>query len=108
MAKRRRSNSNRFKQPPSQKFLSFDPIRQNLFKVGLVAGALGGLFFIPNTLFWQVIGFLIIFFISNYYVNKAAQLIPRWHAIIFSLVGAMLAMMVVITIGTIVLTLNTA
>jgi hypothetical protein len=77
--------------------------RKNLFRWGLVAGAAGGPFLVQPGLVWQIVGFVVIFLISNYHVNRAAQRIPRWHAVFFSLAGAMLAMFVIVTIGSILI-----
>jgi hypothetical protein len=104
LAKRRKLNPNRFqKKPAEQRFFSFDPVRKNLFRWGLVAGAAGGPFLVQPGLVWQIVGFVVIFLISNYHVNRAAQRIPRWHAVFFSLAGAMLAMFVIVTIGSILI-----
>lgn len=103
MAKRRKLSPNRFQEEAEQRFFSLDPTRRNLLKWGAVAGGLGSLFILQQSLVWQIIGFLIIFFISNYQVDRAARLIPRWHAVLYSLAGAMAAMIIVITLGGLIL-----
>ena len=100
MAKRRRKlDPNRFQQTDEQELFSFDETRKALFKRGLMAGALSGLFFIQSSFIWQIVGFLIIFFITNPHIEKASRRIPRWHAVFYSLGGTLATMLLIIIIG---------
>ncbi|MDX1520100.1 MAG: hypothetical protein R3264_00555 [Anaerolineae bacterium] len=104
MAKRRKMNPNRFqKHDDSARLFAFDPLRQDLIKWGLVAGGLGGIFLIQQGLIWQIVGLVIIVFTTNSRINRAAERIPRWHAVINSFIGVLVAMFVVVMLGTIVL-----
>lgn len=105
MAKRRRKlDPNRFKQQQeSRGLLSFDPVRRNTFKWGLIAGGIGGVLVIQNEIIWQFFGVLAVVFISNHQIAQAAKRIPRWQATIISLIGAMIALFGIITITTIIM-----
>ena len=104
MAKRRKLNQNRFQKEPEQGLFSFDPIRKNLLKWGAIAGGAGGLLMIHPSIFWQIAGVLVVVMVSNYHINKAARRIPRWHAVVTSFAGVIVAMFSVIIAGTIILT----
>ena len=99
MAKRRRLDPNRFKKQDDKGLFSFDPVRKNLFKWGIIAGAAGGLFMLSPGWIWQIVGVFTVVLISNHHINKAAQRIPRWHATIVSFLGVMLALFGVIALG---------
>ncbi len=114
MAKRRRAksqkkdnkklNPNRFQKLDDKNLFSFDPIRRDVFKWGMVAGATGGIFMIrSDQIFWPIIGVAAVVFISNYHINKASQRIPRLHATVMSFLGVLIAMFGVIIVGTIIL-----
>ena len=104
MAKRKRNlNPNRFQKQDDKGLFSFDEIRKDLFKWGLVAGGTGGVFFIQSGFIWQIVGFLAIFFITSRQIEKAARRVPRWHAVFYCLIGTMAAMFVVIIIGNLIL-----
>jgi len=102
MAKKRKNNPNRFKKMDNGHLFSFDPVRREVFKWGLIAGLSGGLFMLQQKLVWQIIGIFAVVFISNHRVNKAANRIPRWHATILSFIGAAIALFGVIISGTII------
>jgi hypothetical protein len=102
--KRRKINPNRFQTKDDKGIFSFDPIRRDVFKWGLVAGAVGGFFMLRPEIFWQIIGVFAVVFISNYHIAKAARRIPRWHATIVSFLGVIIALFGVIILGTIILT----
>jgi uncharacterized membrane protein len=99
MAKRRKLDPNRFKQNDEKGIFSFDPIRRDVFKWGLIGGGIGGALMLNAGIFWQIMGVLAVVFISNHHINKAARRIPRWHAVINSFLGVMLAMFGVILLG---------
>lgn len=104
MAKKKHTlDPNRFQKKGEQRFLALDPTRKELLKWGIVAGVVGGFFLIQNGFIWQILGFLAIFFISSFQIDKAARRIPRWHAVLFSLFGTMPAMLLVIIIGNLIL-----
>ena len=104
MAKKKRSlNPNRFQQAGDQKFFSFDPVRQEIFKWGAIAGTAGGLLLAQEGFIWQILGFLAIFLISGRQIDKAAQRIPRWHAVAFSLLGTMPTMLVMVVVVRLIL-----
>ncbi len=103
MAKRRKLDPNRFKQEDENGMFSFDPIRRDVFKWGLIAGAIGGGLMLNPSLFWQILGVLAVVLISNHHINKAARRIPRWHAVINSFLGVMLAMFGVIFLGSLLI-----
>ncbi|MCB0193143.1 MAG: hypothetical protein KDJ65_14460 [Anaerolineae bacterium] len=104
MAKRQRKlDPNRFQKQDNQGLLSFDPVRRNTFKWGLIAGAVGGLLMVQVGIIWQILGVMAVVFISNYHIAQATKRIPRWHATIISLVGAMIAMFGVIALATILM-----
>jgi hypothetical protein len=106
VAKRRRSDPHRLQKSDQQSLFAFDPIRKGLLKWGTVAGGLGGFFMVQRaSLFWQIVGVLLIVLITNYQINKAARYIPRWHAVINAFLGVFLAMFAVIIVGTIILTM---
>ena len=90
---------NRFKKQDDKGLFSFDPVRRNLFKWGIIAGAAGGLFMLWQDWIWQIVGVFTVVLISNHHINKAAQRIPRWHATIISFLGVMVALFSVIAIG---------
>lgn len=101
MAKRRKLDPNRFKQQSSRGFFSLDPVRRNTFKWGLIAGAVGGLLMVQIGTVWQILGVLTVVLISNYQITQASKRIPRWHATVISLIGAMIAMFGVVALTTI-------
>lgn len=105
MAKKKRSklDPNRFQQQDDGRLFSFDPIRRDLFKWGLIAGAAGGLFMMRPEILWQIVGVAAVVFISNYHINKASRRIPRWHATIIAFIGVFIAMFGVIIAGTIII-----
>ena len=100
--KKRRLDPNRFQQQDDKGLFSFDPIRRNTFKWGLAAGAIGGLLMVQVGTIWQILGVFAVVFISNYQIAQAAKRIPRWHATIISLAGAMVAMFTIIAVVTVV------
>lgn len=100
--KKRRLDPNRFQQQDDNGLFSFDPIRRNTFKWGLVAGAVGGLLMVQAGMIWQILGVFAVVFISNYHIAQAAKRIPRWHATVISLAGAMIAMFFVIAVTTLI------
>lgn len=101
--KKRKLDPNRFKQPNEKGLLSFDPIRRNAFMWGLIAGVVGGFFMLRPETIWQVAGVFAVVFIANYHITKAARHIPRWHAAVMSLTGAMIGMFGIIILGTILI-----
>ena len=103
MAKRRKIDPNRFQKENEAGLFSFDPIRRNVFKWGLIAGAAGGFFMVQPQIIWQIVGVFAAVFISNYNISKAARRIPRWHAAVISFIGMALAMFGVIIIGSIII-----
>jgi len=103
LARKRRYTPNRPQQKDDKGLLSFDPLRRNVFKWGLIAGAAGGLFMLRPEFIWQVVGVLLVVFIANYHINKAAQRISRWHATFASFLGVMIGMFGVIIIGTLIM-----
>lgn len=104
MAKRQRKlDPNRFQQQDSKGLFSFDPVRRNTFKWGLIAGAAGGLLMVQVGTIWQILGVLAVVLISNYQIAEATKRIPRWHATVISLVGAMIAMFGIIVLATILM-----
>lgn len=107
MAKKPRLDPNRFKKggKPAPKLddkglFSFDPIRRDLFKWGLVAGASGGFLMLQPGIFWQITGVFVVVFIANYHISKASKQIPRWQATIISFIGAMLAIVLMALLTT--------
>ena len=52
---------------------------------------------------WQIVGVVIVVLVSNYRISNASRRIPRWHATIFSFAGVMVAIIIVILVGTVVL-----
>jgi hypothetical protein len=97
-------NPNRFKKQDGLGLFSFDPIRRDVFKWGLIAGGTGGLFMLrSNQIIWPIIGVATVVFMTNYHINKASQRIPRLHATVMSFIGVMIAMFGVIIVGTIIL-----
>ena len=105
MAKKRPLNQNRFQKESEQKLFSLDATRRNLLKWGAIAGGLGGFFMIQPAIVWQIVGVFIVVLVSNYHINRAAQRIPRWHAVVTSFAGVIVSMFSVIVIGTIILNL---
>jgi hypothetical protein len=103
LAKRRRHHPNKFQQEEEQGLFSFGPVRKHVFKWGLIAGAIGGIFMIRPDFISQVIGVLVVVIVSNYHINKATQYISRWPATIASFLGVLIGMFGVIIIGTIIL-----
>lgn len=103
MAKRRKLDPNRFKKEDENGVFSFDPIRRDLFKWGLIAGGLGGALMLNPGIVWQILGIVAVVFISNHHINKAARRIPRWHAAVMSFLGVMLAMFGVIFLGSMII-----
>lgn len=103
MAKRRKLDPNRFQKKDENGMFSFDPIRRELFKWGLIAGGIGGALMLNPNIFWQIMGVLAVVFISNHHINKAARRIPRWHAVINSFLGVILAMFGVIFLGSMII-----
>ena len=101
--RRRKKDSNRSQKQDDKGLFSFDPIRRDVFKWGLIAGAVGGFFILRPEIFWQIMGVFAVVFITNYRIAKAARRIPRWHATIVSFIGVMIAMFGVIGLGTIIL-----
>lgn len=102
MAKRRKLNPNRFQQQDGKGLFSFDPVRRNLFKWGMIAGVAGGVFMFQDNLIVQIVGVFIIVAISNHHINKASRRIPRWHAALISFLGVIVALFVVVLAGTII------
>ena len=102
MAKKRKLNPNRFQKKDESGIFSFDPIRRDLFKWGIIAGAVGGALMLNPGFIWQIAGVFAVVFISNYHINKAARRIPRWHAVIVSFLGVILALFGVIFLGSMV------
>lgn len=100
MAKKKKIDPNRFHKQDDKGLFTFDPIRLDVFKWGLIAGLVGGSFMLYENLLAQIVGVFIIVFISNYHISKASRRIPRWHATIISFIGVMVAMVGVIVIGT--------
>ena len=104
MAKRRRLNSNRNQKQGEPGLFAFDPVRKNLIKWGAIAGTLGGFFMVQqSSLLWQIGGVSIVVFVANYHINKAAERIPRWHAVVNAFIGVFIAMFAAIILGTIIL-----
>lgn len=99
--KKRKLDPNRFQQQDDNGLFSFDPIRRHTFKWGLIAGAVGGLLMVQVGTIWQILGVFAVVFISNYQIAQAAKRIPRWHATVISLAGAMIAMFTIIAVVTI-------
>ncbi len=100
--KKKKLNPNRFQKQDDKGLLSFDPIRREVFIWGLVAGAAAGFFMIRQEILWQILGVIVIVLISNRQIEKASRRIPRWHAVIFSFVGVMIALLATVFIGTII------
>ncbi len=97
-------NPNRFQKQDGHSIFSFDPIRRDIFKWGLLTGAIGGIFMIiQNSIIWPILGVAIIVFVSNYRISKASQRIPRLHATVMSFLGIFIAMFAVIIVGTVVI-----
>ncbi len=106
MTKRHKLNPNRFT-PSGQKLddkglFSFDPIRRDLFKWGMLAGAVGGFLMLRPEMLLQIAGVFLIVFIANFQINKAADTMPRWQATVISLAGAMLAIVLIVVIGVLI------
>jgi hypothetical protein len=100
VAKKRKTNPNRFQKQDEQRLFTFDPVRRNVLLWGVATGAVGGLFMLQQGLLWQLVGVFAIVFISNYHISRAARRIPRWHAAIFSFVGMMVAVFAIVLVGT--------
>jgi hypothetical protein len=103
MAKKRKVNPNRFQKQDQSGLFSFDPVRRDVLKWGVIAGAVGGVFMLQRGLLWQIVGIFAIVFISNYHISRAARRMPRWHAAIYSFVGMMAAFLAITMAGTAVL-----
>jgi len=103
VTKKRKLNPNRFQKQDESSLFTFDPIRRDLFKWGLIAGAAGGFFMLQQNFIWQIVGVVIVVLVSNYHIGNASRRIPRWHATIFSFAGVMVAIIVVILVGTVML-----
>jgi len=104
VAKRKRKlDPHRFVKQDEQPLFAFDPIRRELFQWGMIAGAIGGLFLSQEGFIWQILGYLIIFLIMGRRVDKAAQRIPRWHAIVITFVGTLPVMILVIFFSRLIL-----
>ena len=99
MAKRRKLDQNRFRKKDEHGIFSFDPIRRDLFKWGIIAGAIGGALMLNPGTIWQIAGVFAVVLISNYHINKAARRIPRWHAVVVSFLAVILSMFGVILLG---------
>lgn len=95
--KRSKLDPNRFKKEPQTDDLglfAFDPVRQDVFKWGAIAGLLGGVLTISASFMWQMIAILMVALVCNYHIGKAAQYIPRWHAVVMAFLGLMFAIFV--------------
>ena len=115
MAKKRKSKSKkkssgkkldprRFQKQDENSLFSFDPIRRDLFKWGLVAGVAGGFFMVrQDSIIWSIVGIAIVVFVSNYHISRASQKIPRVHATVMSFLGVFIGMFGTIIIGTVIL-----
>lgn len=103
LAKRRKLDPNRFQKTDDKGLFSFDPVRRNVLKWGLIAGAAGGFFFLYQSLIAQIVGIFVIVFVSNYHISKASHRIPRWHATIVSFIGVTIALFGVIIVGTLII-----
>ncbi len=103
MAKKRKLDPNRFQQQAEGGLFSFDPARRQVLLWGLIAGAIGAFFMIQTQLWWQIVGVLVVVFVSNYHIGRAARRIPRWQATVLSFAGVLVALMVVTVVGTLVL-----
>jgi hypothetical protein len=103
LAKKRRLNPNRFQKQDGKSLFSLDPIRRDLLKWGVVAGAGGGFLMLQEHLVWRIAGVFVVVFVSNYHISKASRRIPRWHATVLSFLGVMVAIFGVIITGTIVM-----
>lgn len=51
---------------------------------------------------WQIVGVFAIVLISNRQIEKASRTIPRWHAVVISFAGVMVALIATVFVGTIV------
>jgi hypothetical protein len=78
---------------------SFDPIRQELFKWGLVSGIMGSLFTIRPELWAKVFGIIIIVVVCNYHIAKASHRIPRWHAVVVTFIGLLASIPIVMIVN---------
>ena len=103
MAKKRKLNPNRFQQQAQGGLFSFDPVRREVLLWGLIAGAVGAFFMIQAQLWWQLVGVVVVVFVSNYHIGRAARRIPRWQATVLSFAGVLAAIIVVTVVGTLVL-----
>lgn len=103
MAKKRKLDPNRFQQQDQSGLFSFDPVRRQALLWGLIAGAIGAFLMIQMQVWWQIMGVLVVVFVSNYHINRAARRIPRWQATVLSFAGVLVALMVVTVVGTLVL-----
>lgn len=103
MTKKRNLDSNRFQQPENNRLFSFNPTHRNVLKWGAISGACGGFLMIQPQVVWQILGVLIVVFISNYHISKAAHHIPRWQATGIVFIGVLIAMLGVIIMGAIIM-----
>lgn len=101
MSKKKKLDPNRFRKQDEQGLLTFDPIRRNLVKWGLIAGASGSVLMLSNHILWKIIGVALVVFIANYHVNQASQRIPRWHATILAMIGMLIGIFSVTILGSI-------
>ncbi len=94
----------RFQKQDDKGLFSFDAIRKDVFKWGIIAGAIGGFFMVgqQDTYIWPIVGVMSVVLISNYHINKASQRIPRWHATFWAFLGVMITMFGVILIGSVI------
>jgi hypothetical protein len=102
VAKKRKLDPNRFQQQDQGGLFSFDPVRRQVLLWGLIAGAVGAFLMIQTQLWWQILGVLVVVFVSNYHINRAARRIPRWQATALSFAGVLAALIVVSVAGTLV------
>lgn len=103
MAKKRKLDPNRFQQQDQGGLFSFDAARRQVLLWGLAAGGVGAFLMIQAQLWWQILGVLVVVFVSNYQINRAARHMPRWQATVLSFAGVLVALMVVTVVGTLVL-----
>ncbi len=96
-------NPNRFQKQDEQGLFSFDPIRRDILKWGLIAGAIGGLFIIQPPLWSKILGTFIVVVIANYHTRKATRRIAPWQAIILTYIGVFIAMVSMAAIGSVIL-----
>lgn len=102
MAKKRKINPNRFRQQDEKSLFAFDPTRQQVLKWGAIAGALGGLLMLQQSLLWQIAGVFVVVLVSNHHISRASQRIPRWQATVLSFIGVTVAIFGVVIVGTVI------